>query len=283
MKETQSMNDGKAPAVVLSIAGSDCSGGAGIQADIKAISALGAYAATAITAVTVQNTRGVSEVHALPPTVVAAQVEAVLSDLRPGALKIGMIDSAATASALCEVLRKYPAAPVVYDPVMISTSGMHLMAPDTMEAVRSSLFPLLTLVTPNLHEAEALAGCRVRTVDEMQEVARQLAHRYGCAFLVKGGHLSGDAMCDVLCDEQGSISLFSTPRVHSGNLHGTGCTLSAAIATGLAQGYSLEKSVERAKNYVSRCIEAGSELRIGEGNGPLWHFPQHGYFDSSEL
>ncbi len=266
-------DDRRERAVVLSIAGSDPSGGAGIQADVKAISALGVYAAAAITAVTVQNTCGVSAVYSLPPAVVGAQVEAVLEDLRPDALKIGMIDCAATASVLSEVLRKYAPPVVVYDPVMISTSGNRLMEAETLEVVRSSLFPLLTLVTPNLCEAEVLAGCSVRTVHDMREVARWLNAQYGCAFLVKGGHLSGDEMCDVLCDGHGNIEQFTAPRVDSGNLHGTGCTLSAGIAACLAQGDSLRQSVKRAKRYVSGCIGAGRDLHIGKGNGPLWHFP----------
>ncbi|MCI1681645.1 MAG: bifunctional hydroxymethylpyrimidine kinase/phosphomethylpyrimidine kinase [Bacteroides sp.] len=257
--------------IVLSVAGSDPSGGAGIQADIKAISALGGYAATAITAVTVQNTLGVSDVYSLPPDLIGKQMEAVLDDLQPDAVKIGMTGSAAVVREIVRVLRQYQMKQVVFDPVMVSTSGRRLMEEDAVEAVCEELFPVTTLVTPNLHEAELLIGKPVRTVEEMLVAGKTLSERYGCAFLIKGGHLAGEEMCDVLCDSE-QVHYYKSPRIESGNLHGTGCTLSSAIATFMVQGCGLPDAVERAKHYTSAAIEAGRDLHIGHGNGPLWHF-----------
>jgi hydroxymethylpyrimidine/phosphomethylpyrimidine kinase len=262
--------------IVFSIAGSDCSGGAGIQADLKTISALGGYAAAAITAVTVQNTLGVQSVAPMAPSVIAAQVEAVMSDLRPQAVKIGMIPDAASAAALVQALRPYGAPtqlPVVCDPVMISTSGRRLMAADTVAVLTSELFPLCRLITPNLPEAEALSGTQLPSVEAMEQAGRALAARFGCAVLVKGGHLSGREMCDVLCHQDLiHFERFTSPRVETPNLHGTGCTLSSAIATYLASGHSLSDAVRQAKAYVQAAILRGRALHVGSGNGPLGHF-----------
>ena len=260
------------PAIILSIAGSDPSGGAGIQADIKAISALGGYAAAAVTAVTVQNTRGVTAVSYLPAQLVAAQAEAVMDDLHPAAVKIGMTGRADILRSLAACLRRHPGTPVVLDPVMKSTSGRPLMEPDAAEALRTELFPLCRLVTPNLPEAADLLGSPIHTVQDMEQAAAELHARHGCAFLLKGGHLEGDCMTDVLCDGRTAYR-FSSPRIDTANLHGTGCTLSSAIATLLGQGHALPEAVRRAKAYTDRAIEAARTWRMGSGYGPLCHFP----------
>lgn len=260
------------PPIVLTIAGSDCSGGAGIQADIKTISALGGYAASVITAVTAQNTLGVQAVYPLPLELVRQQIESVLSDLRPAAIKIGMVHSRPIVEVIARCLQAYPACPVVYDPVMISTSGRRLMTEETVTTIRKQLFPRCTLITPNLHEASLLAGREIAGVAAMEEAARSLGERYRTSFLVKGGHLSGTKMCDLLfC--HGASHLYEEEKIESRNLHGTGCTLSSAIATKLACGHSLEAAVGQAKAYITTAIREGKELRIGQGNGPLWHFP----------
>lgn len=259
------------PSVILAIAGSDPSGGAGIQADIKTVSALGGYAAAAVTAVTVQNTRGVSVVEYLAPELVAQQVEAVMEDLRPAAVKIGMTGSAATIEAVATVLRRHDAANIILDPVMRSTGGRALLPPEAVETLCDTLFPLCRLITPNLPEASALLGMPVSTVEQMRTAAERLHARYGCAVLVKGGHLDAATATDVLFD--GTWHLYTSPRIPSRNLHGTGCTLSSAIAALCAAGDPLAEAVGKAKAYLGRAIEAAAPLHIGSGNGPLWHFP----------
>ena len=261
----------KKKVIVLSVAGSDSSAGAGIQADIKTISALDGYAATAITAVTVQNTLGVQGVHPLPAELVGRQREAVMEDLRPDAVKIGMTGNEAIIGEIADVLRRYPVRHVVFDPVMVSTSGHKLMTDEAIDAIRTRLLPMVSLVTPNLHEAEVLLRQPVRTVDDMECAARQLCEEFRCACLVKGGHLEGNDMCDVFYDGR-ELHLFAAGRIHTENLHGTGCTLSSAIATFLAQGFPMYEAVELAKTYITKVIEAGKDLHIGQGNGPLWHF-----------
>lgn len=260
------------PPIILTIAGSDCSGGAGIQADIKTISALKGYAASVITAVTAQNTTGVQAVYPVPADIVRAQIESVMDDLQPVAVKIGMVHDAAIARAVAECMQKYRPGFIVYDPVMVSTSGRRLMTEDTVRIIREELFPLCSLITPNLSEASLLLSHSITDVEAMKQAACSLASRYGCAVLVKGGHLSGDEMCDVLCDN-GNISLFGQHKVASRNLHGTGCTLSSAIAAFAAtENYGLEETVRQAKAYISKAIVYGKDLRIGHGNGPLCHF-----------
>ncbi len=256
--------------VVLSIAGSDSGAGAGIQADLKTVSALGGYAATAITAITAQNTQGVQAVYPLPPEAVAKQIEAVMTDLQPDAVKIGMVQNAAIVGTIADSLQQYPVRHVVYDPVMISTSGRRLMDDDCLGAIRTQLFPLCSLLTPNLHEASLLTGQTLATVDDMERAALQLSQQYATAVLVKGGHLAGNQMCDVLCDGE-RTTRHILEKVDSPNLHGTGCTLSSALATFLAYGLPLHEAVERAKNYVHCAIEKGRHLAIGQGNGPLEH------------
>ena len=262
----------KEKAIVLSVAGSDSSGGAGIQADIKTISALGGYAATAITAITVQNTLGVQAVHPVPAELVGEQMQAVMEDLRPDAIKIGMTGNVEIISEIARLLHQYSPRQVVLDPVMVSTSGHNLMTDEAVEAICTLLLPEVSLVTPNLHEAAVLLQQPIHTVDDMEYAAHLVYEKYHCACLVKGGHLTGNEMCDVLYDGH-ELHLFGARRIHSGNLHGTGCTLSSAIATFLAQGFPLYEAVELATTYITKAIEAGKDLHIGQGNGPLCHFP----------
>lgn len=260
--------------VILSIAGSDCSGGAGIQADIKTISALGGYAASAITAVTVQNTLGVRDVQAMSPEIVRGQIEAVMDDLEPVAIKIGMVNDVQTVRVISDCLRKYAPEYVVYDPVMVSSSGRKLMTDEAIEEVKKELLPLVTLITPNLDEATVLTGKKIGNIQEMQEAARILTDHYRTGILIKGGHLEGDVMFDLLHTSDFIYHIYKEKKIDSHNLHGTGCTLSSAIATCLAKGYPMRESVQHAKDYITQAILAGKDLHIGHGNGPLWHFPE---------
>ena len=258
---------------VLTIAGSDCSGGAGIQADIKTISALGAYAASVITAITVQNTMRVYGIHPVPPEFVAGQIMAVMEDIKPLAVKIGMTGDAATVHAIANALAMTGQRNIVFDPVMVSTSGCKLMADDAIDAVTGQLMPLADIITPNLKEAETLLGRSIATPAEMVVAAGDLL-RYGSkAVLLKGGHLEGDEMLDVLyISGEEEPHLFTCKKVESRNTHGTGCTLSSAIATRLALGDTLPVAVGRAKRYVSEGIFSGKDISIGSGHGPLNHF-----------
>lgn len=259
--------------VILSIAGSDCSGGAGIQADIKTISALGGYAATAITAVTVQNTLGVSNVLAMSPEIVREQIMAVMEDLQPVAIKIGMVNDIRIVRVITECLRKYAPEYVVYDPVMVSTSGRKLMTDDAIEEIKKRLLPLVTLATPNLDEATVLTGKKIQNIHDMQHAAKQLTDEYQTGFLIKGGHLEGNRMCDLLHTSEYIFHIYEEEKVETDNLHGTGCTLSSAIATYLAKGFPMREAIQLAKAYITQAIIAGKDLHIGHGNGPLWHFP----------
>lgn len=257
--------------VVLSIAGSDCSGGAGIQADIKTISALGGYAASVITAVTVQNTMGVRAVHTVPHEIIRGQIEAVMEDLHPEVIKIGMVSDDETARDIAGCLRKYHPKYVVYDPVMVSTSGRKLMSDNAIEIIKRELFPLVSLITPNLDEVEVLTGKTITTLKEMQQTAQELSALYKTAVLIKGGHLQGEEMQDILCMD-GNIFIYKGYKIESRNLHGTGCTLSSSIATYLALGYIMNEAVGKAKTYINGAINAGKEVVAGHGNGALCHF-----------
>lgn len=257
--------------IILSVAGSDSSGGAGIQADIKTISSLGGYASTAITAITVQNTLGVAAIHPVPSDIVRRQIEAVMDDLKPAAVKIGMIYDADMVQTVASCMQKYHPPHIVYDPVMVSTSGKRLMTEEAIEKIKKELLPLATLITPNLNEAEVLGGKKISSRQDMQDVARQLVCSYHTSVLIKGGHLFGDKAFDLLCTSDDTF-IYEQVKIESRNLHGTGCTLSSAIATFLARGCSLQESVRQAKDYITRSILAAKELRIGHGNGPLWHF-----------
>ena len=261
----------EATAVALTIAGSDCSGGAGIQADLKTFSAFGVYGASVITALTAQNTRGVSAVEPVAASFVVAQIEAVLGDLAAGAIKTGMLANAGIVEAVAGALRSGPACPLVVDPVMVATSGDILLAPDAVDAVKRALVPLATIITPNLAEAACLLGVSVAG-SEAQAVAQAKALlALGCeAVLVKGGHGSGEAAVDILCDSAG-IERFARPRIDTPHTHGTGCTLSAAIAALMAQGAGLREAVGRAKTFVWEALAHGRALGIGKGRGPVDH------------
>lgn len=252
---------------VLSIAGSDSSGGAGIQADIKTITAHKLYAMTAVTALTAQNTRGVQGIREVEPAFLAQQLDSVFTDIFPDSVKVGMLCSAELAAAAADRLAHYRPRHVVLDPVMVSTSGSPLLQDDAGKLLLSRLFPLAELVTPNLPEAQRLTGEPIRSRSGMERAARQIAARGGCAVLVKGGHLA-DTADDLLFDGE-KVRWFCGERVDNPNTHGTGCTLSSAIACRLAQGYGLSESVRLAKDYLTGALRAG--LDLGAGSGPLNH------------
>lgn len=255
---------------IFAIAGSDPSGGAGIQADIKTISALGGYAMAAITALTVQDTRKVYDLHPVPADIVAAQVETVLEDIRPDALKVGMMGSVETAERLAGIFTDHSDIPLVVDPVILSTSGYQLLAKRGVDILISEIFPQTTLLTPNLPEAAHLAGTDdICTLNDMQRAGEKLLAMGAQAVLIKGGHMSGDILTDMLVTRE-AVDEFSSPLIPSRNTHGTGCTLASAIATGLGQGMGLKDAVARAHKYVHQAIlEAPG---YGHGNGPLNHF-----------
>lgn len=260
-------------ATVLTIAGSDSGGGAGIQADIKAISAMGGYAASAITAVTVQNTLGVQAVHPVPLDILSGQIDAVLSDIGTDAVKIGMLHSASVVSLVADKVKEYDAKNVVLDPVMVSTSGHRLIEPDAIEVLKRKLVPLCRIITPNIPEAEILAGCHITDEQDMREVARRLAQECGVSVLLKAGHLIGDLLVDYLFNaEDDTLTSLPARRVETRNTHGTGCTLSSALATALAHGKSLTTAVHSAKEYISKAILEGADYTIGNGHGPVCHF-----------
>lgn len=255
---------------VLAIAGSDSGGGAGIQADIKTITALGGYAATAVTAVTAQDTHRVHEVMAVPPALVARQVALVLDDIGADAVKTGMLGDAATVAAVADVLARHaPGIPLVVDPVLRATGGgPPLLAEDALAVLRARLVPMAAVITPNLVEAAALSGGVVEDLDGMEAAARALLAMGARAVLVTGGHLAGDTLTDLLVDKSGSET-FSASRIATRHTHGTGCTLASAVATGLAQGMGLRAAVVRARAYVRAAIAAAPGL--GGGHGPLNH------------
>jgi len=262
--------------VALTIAGSDSSGGAGIQADLKTFAALGVYGASVITALTAQNTKGVSAIHAVPGEFVTAQLDAVFGDLDVGAVKIGMVAELATIEAVALGLRRYSAKHVVLDPVMVATSGDRLLAADAVEALRTKLIPRASLITPNLPEAAALLGESVASdpADIERQGKRLLA--MGCpAVLIKGGHGEGAESIDYLIEAKRTIA-FAAPRVATKNTHGTGCSLSSAIAAHLAKGEEMESAVRSAKSWISAAIAAADRLTVGHGRGPIHHF--HRYY-----
>lgn len=259
-------------AIAVTIAGSDSGGGAGIQADLKTFSALGVYGASVITALTAQNTQRVSGIHDVPPTFVTAQIDAVFSDFDVAAVKIGMLSNAAVVAAVADGLTRYRARNVVLDPVMVATSGDRLLDPAAVDALRSKLFPLANLVTPNLLEAAALLNAPVATDENaMREQADRLRGMGARAVLIKGGHGSSDEAVDLLIDAGGATRL-AAPRISTRHTHGTGCTLSSAIAAGLARGQSVGDAVRGAKAYVTAAIAAADRLGVGHGHGPVHHF-----------
>ena len=256
---------------LLSIAGSDPSGGAGIQADLKTFAALGGYGMAAITALTAQNTRGVTAVHVPPPDFVAAEIDAIFADIRVDAVKLGMLADAPVVQAVAACLAAHDARNIVLDPVLVATSGDSLGAPGVVEALLGHLLPMATVITPNLPEAARLAGRPVPAdLDAMREIARALVAAGARAVLVKGGHLGGADAVDVLFDGE-TMRAFSAPRIATTNTHGTGCTLSSAIATFLARGFALPAAVEAAKAYLTEALHRSAELAVGGGHGPVQH------------
>ena len=251
----------------LSIAGSDSSGGAGIQADIKTMMAHGVYAMTAITALTAQNTTGVTDILETTPNNLAAQLDAVFTDIFPDAVKIGMVSSAELIGVIADKLRRYHACHVVVDPVMVSTSGSRLLREDAVAVLQRELLPLAELVTPNIPEAEILSGMEIRNSADMETAAKTISSRFGCAVLLKGGHGLTDANDLLWKEDRGRW--FRGTRIDNPNTHGTGCTLSSAIASNLAKGLDLEEAVRRAKDYISGALAA--MLDLGHGSGPMDH------------
>jgi hydroxymethylpyrimidine/phosphomethylpyrimidine kinase len=254
--------------IALTIAGSDSGGGAGIQADLKTFHAFGVFGTSALTAVTAQNTLGVSAVHPIPLDVVRAQIDAVVSDLRPAALKTGMLATAALVDTVAEAIRSHGLQPYVLDPVMVATSGDRLLDADAEATLARELLPLAALVTPNLHEARILTGLEVATLDDMRAAARALVRLGAGAALVKGGHLDGDAV-DLLWDGARE-RVWRKPRLDTRHTHGTGCTLSAAVTAGLANGLAVADATDRAVRWVAKAIETAPAL--GRGHGPVNHF-----------
>jgi hydroxymethylpyrimidine/phosphomethylpyrimidine kinase len=258
--------------VALTIAGSDSSGGAGIQADLKSFAALGVYGASVITALTAQNTRGVTGIHQVPADFVTAQIEAVFSDLEIGAVKTGMVADLQVMGAIAAGLAKWRPRHVVVDPVMVATSGDRLLQADAVEALRTKLIPLVSLITPNLPEAAALLGEPVATTERaVADQGKRLLALGSRAVLIKGGHGQGNESIDYLITATGTIAL-PAPRVATENTHGTGCSLSSAIAAGLAKGDDLETAVRKAKTWISAAIAAADRLDVGQGHGPIHHF-----------
>lgn len=252
---------------VLSIAGSDSSGGAGIQADLKTMTVHGVFGMTAITALTAQNTTGVTAIQESTPEFLEQQIDACLSDIPADAVKIGMLPSSAQVEVVAKKLREYKVKNLVVDPVMVATSGSKLMKDSTASVMANLLFPISTVITPNIPEAEALLGKTIANKNQMEEAAKALSEEYGCSVLIKGGHSIEDA-CDVLFDK-GQVSWFETTKIDNPNTHGTGCTLSSAIASNLALGFDLKESVKNAKEYITSTISDG--LDLGKGSGPLNH------------
>ncbi len=251
----------------LTIAGSDSSGGAGIQADIKTMTANGVYAMSAITALTAQNTTGVTGIMEVAPDFLALQLEAVFTDIYPDAVKTGMVSSGELIRTIAEKLKEFDAKNIVVDPVMVATSGAKLISDDAIEVLESELLPLAAVITPNIPEAEVLSGMTIRNEEDMIGAAKAVYERYGCSVLCKGGHQINDA--NDLLYRSGGYVWFKGKRIDNPNTHGTGCTLSSAIASNLAKGQTLDEAVEQAKKYISGALAA--MLDLGKGSGPLAH------------
>jgi len=256
---------------VLTIAGSDSGGGAGIQADLKTFSALGCYGMTAITALTAQNTQGVSGIHAVPPEFLKAQLQAVLDDIGVDAVKIGMLHAPDIVRVVAWAIDHYRLRQVVLDPVMVATSGDRLIEQATAEVLRQELFPRATVITPNLDEAALLLGQAIPAADALEGAAQALLAQGAQAVLLKGGHLPGDWVTDLLLEPGQAPVRLQSARIPSRNVHGTGCTLSSALACHLAQGLPLAEAVGRARDYILEAIRAGASVRTGQGHGPLCH------------
>lgn len=257
----------------LTIAGSDSGGGAGIQADLKTFAANGCYGMSALTALTAQNTTGVTDIHPVPVEFVRAQIRAVLSDIGVDAVKIGMLFSVPLIEAVAAVLNEFEVGPIVLDPVMVAQSGDKLIQDDAIEAIKTRLLPMATVITPNLPEAEVLLGRSITTPGEFNAAAREMARFGSQAVLVKAGHLQGAASTDILyLAKEDRIVELKGARIETPNNHGTGCTLSSAMAAALAKGLDVESATREAKAYIEKALQAGSGYRIGRGHGPVHHF-----------
>jgi len=264
----------------LTIAGSDCSGGAGIQADIKTMTMNGVYAMSAITALTAQNTTGVKAIRESTPDFLKQQLDAVFEDIYPDAVKIGMVSSSGLISIIADRLKYHKAKNIVVDPVMVATSGSSLMKTDAVATLTGELLPIASLVTPNIPEAQVLSGLAIENREDMQKAAKAIGDEYSCAVLLKGGHNINDA--NDLLYENGEYHWFEGKRINNPNTHGTGCTLSSAIASNLAKGFSLFEAVQRAKEYISGALSA--QLDLGQGSGPMKHnFDLASYFAEEKI
>ncbi|MGD1317872.1 bifunctional hydroxymethylpyrimidine kinase/phosphomethylpyrimidine kinase [Chryseobacterium sp. 2R14A] len=257
---------------VLTIAGFDGSGGAGIQADIKTISALGCYATSVLTALPVQNTQGVRNIFPIPVEVVSEQIEAILDDIFPDAIKIGMVHTPELVETIVKTLAKYKKVPIVFDPVMVATSGHRLIEEKTIETIIEKLFPISDIITPNMDEAAILAKMGVKNLDDMK-IAGERIKELGCKnILLKGGHLETEMITSLLYNDQNDYQTFKSEKVDTKNTHGSGCTLSSAIASFIARGKSMDEAIAFAQYYVSEAVLKGSDVQTGKGNGPLNHF-----------
>lgn len=251
----------------LTIAGSDSSGGAGIQADLKTMTVNGVYAMSVITALTAQNTQGVSGILDVSPEFITSQMDAVFTDIYPDAIKIGMVSSPEIVEAIAKSLEKYEAKNIVLDPVMVATSGAVLLKEEAMDSLINRLIPLADVITPNIPEGEILAGMKIENEDDMEKAAEIIGEKYNCAVLLKGGHKVNDA--NDLLYRKGDFKWFLSERIDNNNTHGTGCTLSSAIAANLAKGEDLNQAIKNAKEYLTGALRAG--LNLGKGSGPLMH------------
>ena len=278
-QETPSPAVARRYARVLSIAGSDSGGGAGIQADLKTFAALGCYGMTAITAITAQNTQGVRGIHGIPPDMLRAQIDAVVEDIGADAVKIGMLATPEVVQVVADAIRRHRLQHVVLDPVMVATSGDRLIAPETAAVLVRELFPLATVITPNLDEAALLLGREIAGIDALEGAAQDLLGLGARAVLLKGGHLPGDWVVDLLAQQDGTRRRLESARIATHNGHGTGCTLSSAIAAHLALGHALPEAVEKARAYILGAIAAGAAVRTGRGHGPL----NHGYAPVAQI
>jgi hydroxymethylpyrimidine/phosphomethylpyrimidine kinase len=256
---------------LLTIAGSDSGGGAGIQADLKTFSALGCYGMSAITALTAQNTTGVRAIHAIPPQMLRDQIDAVIEDIGVDAVKIGMLHAPEIVQVVADAIDRHQLRQVVLDPVMIATSGAVLIENEAVQALVQQLFPRVHLITPNLDEAGFLVGHTLKNERDMESASDQLLGLGARAVLIKGGHLSGDTVADLFVNSQGQKWWLRSPRIHSPNTHGTGCTLSSAIAAHLALGDPIEQAIEKSHAYIRQALQAGAHVRTGSGSGPLNH------------
>ncbi len=266
---------------VLTIAGSDSGGGAGIQADLKTMSALGCFGMSAITALTAQNTTGVRAIHAVPPQMLTDQIDAVVEDIGVDAVKIGMLHAPDIVAAVANAIDKHQLRRVVLDPVMVATSGAVLIDNPAIAALVEQLFQRVDIITPNLDEASLLVGRTLQSEQDMQQAAQQLLEMGAAAVLLKGGHLQGETVSDLFMTREGLTQWLRAPRIHSHNTHGTGCTLSSAIASHLALGHTLTEAIAQAHRYIRQALQSGAAVRTGHGSGPLNHLsapvPMHLY------